>query len=139
MWWQLSDKFPLLRAICEVLVKIVTGSSRLESDDLMFKGKSDFGKFCSNCDLGIFEDARHIVMQCPFNSNETTDMYRDLEHLEGGIWDTAIHSNVDLIKILLGCELPDLNLDDSMEILKISGNTIFHIYHKVIGTRRGIG
>ena len=139
MWWQLSDRFPHLRAICEVLVKIVTGSSRLKSDDLMFKGKSDFEKFYSNCDLGIVKDARHIIMQCPFNSNETIYMYRELEHLEDGIWDTATHSNVDIINILLGCELLDLNLEDSIEILKITGTTISHIYHKVIGTRRGIG
>ena len=105
----------------------------------MFKGKSDFEKFYSKCDLGIVEDARHIIMQCAFISNDTIDMYGDLEHLEGGIWDTTTQSNVDIINIILGCELPDLSLEDSMEILKITGTTIFHIYHKVIGARKGIG
>ena len=81
----ISDRFPHLRIICDVLVKIVTGLSRLKSDDLAYKGKSDFEKFCSNCNLGIVEDVRHIIMQCPFNSAETTDMYGILERLERGI------------------------------------------------------
>ena len=36
--------------MCEVLVKIVTQSSRLKADDINLKGKPNYLKSCSNCD-----------------------------------------------------------------------------------------
>ena len=78
-------------------------------------------------------------MQCPFNYTEITNMYRNLESLEGGIWGSAILNNAEHLSIILGCETPNLSLDDSLEILKITGTTVFQIYQKVVGIRRGIG
>ena len=68
-----------LRRVSEILVKIVTGSGRLKSNDFKFKGKPETAKFCPNCDLGTFKSAKHIIMQCPFNNWETTNVFNALE------------------------------------------------------------
>ena len=49
------------------------------------------------------EDIRHIVMQCPFNNMEITDMYSELDKLEDGSWEYAKECG-DLMSVILGCE-----------------------------------
>ena len=66
IWWIISDKHPNLMRMCEKMSAIVTNSSLLKSDDLRLKGKSFWSKVCERCNLGIREDAKHVIMQCPF-------------------------------------------------------------------------
>ena len=69
-WWLLSDRLPRLMHMCENLVKIICRSSRLKANDFQFRDESDFQMMCENTDLGIAENIKHIVLQCPHNTLE---------------------------------------------------------------------
>ena len=51
--------------------------SLLKSDDFNLKNKSDFTKFCENCDMGIVESVQHILPQCPYNEDDISTVSRD--------------------------------------------------------------
>ena len=38
-------------------------------------------KCCTRCDLGIIEDTKHIVMQCPYNVDARKCMYNDIDNI----------------------------------------------------------
>ena len=137
-WWSLCDVKPHLRRMWEVMVKLICSSSRLKSDDILLKGSHDSLKFCSNCDLGIVESVRHIVMQCPFNIMEITDMYSEPDKLEDGSWEYAKECG-DLMSVILGCELPNLGAEQCFTIWEITGKAVFSIYQKIINQRAGVG
>ena len=59
--------------------------------------------------------------------------------LDDGLWNVAAESDTDFINIILGCEISHLSNDQVMEILKISGITVFNIYQKVTKLGEGIG
>ena len=37
---------------------------------------------CFNCNLGIAEDPKHVILQCPYNQTETDDMFWKSEKLK---------------------------------------------------------
>ena len=46
-------------------------------------GRQTFShKICNRCNLGIIESIHHLVMQCPFYSDEGDKMYEQLKALE---------------------------------------------------------
>ena len=56
-----------------------------------------------------------------------------------GRWDVALKCDADLISVVLGCEAPTLSFEQSMEILDITGRSVYNIYLKVIRHMEGIG
>ena len=55
-------------------------------------------KLCVNCDLGAVEDAKHVVLQCPFNQDIHVryDMFKSVHRLESGLIERILsdHGNV---------------------------------------------
>ena len=119
-WWSLSDEKPDLRQMCEALVKIICSASRLKSDDLSLKGKPDSMKLCTNCDLGIVESAWHIIMQCPHNQVEISAMHNELSEIGDGSWEHVQWNDRNILHMILGCELPDLDKDQCNMIWEYS-------------------
>ena len=50
-WWVLSDKFPNLINICEMMAKLVCHASKLKGDDVRLKGLTPSFRACTECDL----------------------------------------------------------------------------------------
>ena len=138
-WWSFSDVRPQLRRMCEIMVKLVCNSSLLKSDDFTLKGSNDTAKLCPNCDLGIVESAWHIIMQCPFNNGEIVDMYRELDNIEDGSWEYAKDCGNNIMAVILGCTLPNLEAEQCFTIWEITGKAVFGIYQKIIKHRVGVG
>ena len=65
IWWQIADVFHEQIRNCEVMVKILCRASLLKVDDVRLKSLPANEKFCSVCDLGAYDDAYHMIMQCP--------------------------------------------------------------------------
>ena len=61
-------------------------------------------KMCNRCDLGIRENAWHIIRQCPYYNDERVEMYRELESL-GDIWQSRLSErSQEMLYILLGMQ-----------------------------------
>ena len=82
VWWILADLFPDRIRMCEEMATLVCETGLLKSTDCRLKRMTFSNKMCSNCDLGILEDVKHIVMQCPFYSDERNRMHDLLSTLE---------------------------------------------------------
>ena len=65
--------------MCETVASIVCDTSLLKSTGYRLKKKTFGQKMCDRCDLGINEDARHIIMQCPFYCEERANMFNEIE------------------------------------------------------------
>ena len=66
------------------MTKIISQCSMLKSDDFNLKDKSDGHKLCLNCDHGLKEDIRHIIMQCPFTIQEKGAMFEEIYTIPDG-------------------------------------------------------
>ena len=55
IWWIISDQYPKMAAI-------VSDASKLKANDVKLKSSSFWAKTCTRCDLGLIENAKHIVM-----------------------------------------------------------------------------
>ena len=101
-WWLISDIMPERMVMCESLASIVCVNSLLKTTDYIIKQKTIAYKMCSRCDLGIPENAWHLIMQCPYYNDEKVEMYRELESL-GEIWESRLSGmSQEMFYILLG-------------------------------------
>ena len=66
VWWQLGDMCPEIMQECETMAKIVCRASMLKSDRYHFKIDHAIRPYCDLCQEHAIEDAKHIVMHCPF-------------------------------------------------------------------------
>ena len=78
IWWQLADKSPNLMRDCESMVKILCHASLLKVDDVRLKRLPVAAKFCTLCDLGSVDDAKHMVMECPSLQPRRNIMFGDM-------------------------------------------------------------
>ena len=56
------------------MVKLICKGSNLKDDDIRLRGSTIFARMCSHCDLGIREDAVHVIMQCPAQSDISQEL-----------------------------------------------------------------
>ena len=90
---------------------------------------------CDRCDLGIVENARHVIMQCPLYNTKCTEMFNELEQ-SSKIWaNNIINQGHDILHILLGKQPDGILLEEMVNILLISGKYICDIYKSVITGR----
>ena len=78
-------------------------------------------------------------MQCPFNNRELVDMYNELDNLDDGSWEYAKGCGDNIMSVVLGCPLPNIEAEQCFTIWEITGKTVFGIYQKIIRQRVGIG
>ena len=64
--WILADLFPERIRMCEEMATPVCETGLLKSTDCRLKRMTFSNKMCSNCDLGILEDVKHIVNAMSF-------------------------------------------------------------------------
>ena len=104
-WWHISDNFPYMIRECETMAKLVCKCSELKSDDYRFKHASSFMKSCSLCDHAACENAEHMIMACPYNSDLRTTLFNDLATLDlcKDIWEMVPAAST--LKVILGGRL----------------------------------
>ena len=110
-WWFISDRFPKLTPMCESLAKLFCQASLLKVDDARLKGSSLASKFCSLCELGIVEDARHLVLQCPVFQDERAAMFSEIRRLPNNLGANALDNDADILGTLLGRSIDGYTID----------------------------
>ena len=67
IWWQIAyDDMTYMRQ-CEVMVRILCHCTLLKDDDFQYKRSTLWDRMYMLCDLAAPDDARHMVMQCPYH------------------------------------------------------------------------
>ena len=84
-WWDLSDKYPIMIRICEIMAKLLTHASKLKGDDIRLKSLTPCHRVCPNCDMYIKEDLLHVVMQCPIHEPLRRNMCNTLYQIDDRI------------------------------------------------------
>ena len=62
IWWEISDENAEMIRISENMVKLVCHASRLKGDDFRLKGCTHSYLACTECDMFIKEDLRHLAL-----------------------------------------------------------------------------
>ena len=68
IWWQIADDDISYMKQCEVMVRILCHCTLLKDDDFRLKRSSIWDRMCTLCDHAALDDARHMVMQCPYHT-----------------------------------------------------------------------
>ena len=78
-------------------------------------------------------------MQCPHNQVEIAAMHNELSEIGDGSWEHVQGYDRNILHMILGCELPDLEKDQCNVIWEITGNTVYNLYRKITSHREGVG
>ena len=138
-WWQLSDIHPEHMRACEIMARLVCHASRLKGDDCRLKSLPYSHRTCANCDLYLVEDVRHILLQCPANTNIMTGLFDELA-LKCPNVSNALNDNPSMSLLwLLGKPIQHIN-DDEMTMARIIiASIVSDLYYSVVSRRTGIG
>ena len=136
IWWHISDCMPNKTKMCEILASIVCDTSLLKATDYRLKKKSIGYKMCDRCELWIIENARHLILLCPFYDLERTDMFNKIESVND-TWSTKIsNQGYYRMHILLGMQPEGINFDEMIDMWLIAGSHISRMYLNAITGRR---
>ena len=100
-WWQISDSNHSLMRQFETMIKLVTHSSLLESDDVHLKCLPILACFCDKCDHSGFNDILYLVRQCQRFNIETREMFDEISNIYDESGKFSSDSPCDLLYILL--------------------------------------
>ena len=138
-WWAMSDKWPHLIRMCEVLSKIVCRTSMLKSDDYRLNDSTHCMKVCEGCDMFTTENMVHLLMQCPNTETKRLRMFERINEVYPHFDDKCREEPGEIAFWLLGKPINDVDIDTMFEIWKVAGYGILNIYWSAINQRAGIG
>ena len=138
-WWAMSDKWPHLIRMCEVLSKIVCRTSMLKSDDYRLRDSTHCMKVCEGCDMFTTENVIHLLMQCPNTETKRLRMFERINEVYPHFDDKCREEPGEIVFWLLGKPINGVDIDTMFEIWKVAGYGILNIYWSAINQRAGIG
>ena len=75
----------------------------IASNNSLLKAGKTFGiKMRNRCDVGITDDARHIILQCPYFESSRIEMYDEIRSLELEGAEAILYNSRELFHVLLG-------------------------------------
>ena len=129
VWWQLSDMDRSILRQCEVMVKILCHCTRLKGENCRLIKGTIGARMCILCELAAEENARHMIMQCPFHTVRRNSMHSDISRI------CPVFGNMDVCNILLGKAIDDMNPENMVQIWRISCYHISKMYWDTISKR----
>ena len=128
VWWYISDKLPGKTRMYEILASIVCGTSLLKDTDYRIKNKPFGFKMYHRCDLSILENARHLILQCPFYEVERANMFNEIETVNDTWRDKIRNQEYDVMHVLLGMQPENTTFDEMLHIWLTAGSRISKMY-----------
>ena len=135
VWWQISDRYPALMKTCETMAKFVCRSSLLKNDDYRFKNDINTNQICQLCDLYAVENIQHVAMHCTHHEEVRTRMLLEIDAISPQLFT----NDPDVFNILLGKNVPSIDIDIMTEVWICAGKAICNMYYCVLNSRAGIG
>ena len=133
IWWSIADCLQHKMKQCEAMVKLITHTSLLKSDDGRLRRLPFGSKMCNLCELGIIEDANHMIMQCHSHEPHRINMNNEINaiyNLEVGML---------TLEVMLGRYLEGKDFDEMVPLWLISSYYIYMMYKDTLASRTGIG
>ena len=104
----------------------------LKGDDCRLRRATVGAKMCILCEHGGREDAKHIVMQCPFNYALKTEMFDKISTI---IPDNA---GIDMFSVILGNTIEGLQWESMCMVWKVSCTYISKMYWATLNARKAL-
>ena len=114
------------------MARLVCGSSLLKECNPRYKSLPIASRFCEKCDLGIEENVRHILMQCPFFENDKQMMFNELGSIEDEEVITLLQDPAGIFLCLLGKHPINVSFEAMYKIWIISAKYTSSMYKRVI-------
>ena len=84
------------------MATLVCDAGLLKSTYYRLKGKSFSSNMCGKCDLGILESIHHLVMQCPYYSQDRAGLHQSLNLTESDVAAQIINDPMNYFYIIMG-------------------------------------
>ena len=105
-------------------------------DDVLL-AKGTYGvRMCIECDLGLEEDVKHIVMQCPMYEDSRKILFQTINELPNDIGSLVLDEPGEVLYILLGKSDQRLDIEQMIQVWLISASFISRMYRTAIKKRR---
>ena len=130
IWWQLADVFYDQMRNCEIMVKLLCRASLLKVDDVRLKRLPANAKFCSLCDLGAYDDANHMIMQCPSTKIARNNMFDELQNVHDGTGHDMLNAGNDIFLTLMGRQPPGFSTAVLVDFWLIAAKHIAAMYRR---------
>ena len=137
IWWRISDGDHELMKACECLMKLITHSSLLKTDDVRLKGQTIAARFCDRCEHASMDDVRHLVLQCPSLQDARNAMFRELSEVDNGRSHVILASPGDTLYLLLGKIADGFSIEVMVSFWTVAARHIASMYYEKI--MKGIG
>ena len=138
-WWKISDEHPELMRKCEILARIVCHATILKGDDIRLKRQYGVDKMCNLCDMYEQEDAKHLVLNCPYYHIERNMMLHEIDEIDDGSGQLLAYANNNMLFSLLGGSIVGLSESQNEKIWLISLRYISAMYTKNMNVKKGVG
>ena len=135
VWWILGDLYPSRMRMCEIMASLVCEAGLLRSTDYRLKKQSHSTRICDKCDLGILENANHIIMQCPFYTDERRELFYAIKRIHSEVANRVINDPLQYYNVIMGKHPEYASFEDMLVIWLISGTAISNIYTRAIEGR----
>ena len=130
VWWTISDREQKFMKRSEVMVKLLCHASLLKCDDNKLLKASFSTRCCTMCGLAAYENAWHVIMQCPVHEDVRRQMYGEIcemgEHLD----------EICNFSILMGNFIEGWSFEEMLPIWQICSTHITRMYYKVVNDRK---
>ena len=114
------------------MAKLVSDTSLLKSSDYRLKKLSFSHKICTACDLGIREDIKHIVMQCPHYEGIRSEMCDVLKAVDDPVVQQVLSEPLEFFNVIMGKHPADAPFESMIKLWLITSRYITRMYRQVI-------
>ena len=139
IWWQIGDMSHDKMRCVETMVKLVTRSSKLKSDNYLFKNDPINRPYCDLCQTHSLEDVKHIILHCPGLTVQRNEMFKELNKLEMQYGIKVLlpyESNLNFLLGKMPTRCPPVMIYDTCRVI---AQHIHQMYAHVIKNREGVG
>ena len=91
------------------MARLVCHDSQLKDDGPRLRQCSSSQKMCQECDVGIVESTKYLVMQCSVNEKAKEIMYREICTIDSNFDDRALETPGQVFYWLLGKLIPNMD------------------------------
>ena len=127
---------PSLVNTCEIINKLVCDANLQKASDNRLKKLSFSNKVCTACDLGIREDIKHLVMQCPHYEGSRTEMCDVLNAIDDPLVQEALNAPLEFFFVKMGNHPRNISFESMVKLWIVSGRYISQMYRQSINQRQ---
>ena len=114
---------PELMKRCEVMVKLLCHASALKGDDIKLRRSTFNERSCTLCQLASYDNAIHMIMQCPAHEQVRIEMYNCINRIRHELDQSCG------LDVLLGKQIEGWDFEDMLPIWHISCSFIYTMYN----------